>query len=92
MCGPGQSDICIGVAHLLQESIPSVRVESRVFPAYETRGELVRLRTTYWTTNVQTSAVERFVDWLTSLVIDLEVNHGAGGGMGKARVVLCGHS
>lgn len=30
-----------GVAHLLRETHPTLRVESRVFPAYQTRGELV---------------------------------------------------
>jgi hypothetical protein len=40
----------------------------------------------------QTAATLAFVDWLTTLVVNLEVNHGAGGGAGKAKVVLMGHS
>ena len=31
-----------GVCHLLRETHPTLRVESRVFPAYQTRGDLVR--------------------------------------------------
>jgi hypothetical protein len=34
-----------GVAHLLRETHPTLRVESRVFPAYQTRGELVSATT-----------------------------------------------
>lgn len=30
-----------GVSHLLRETHPSLRIESHVFPAYQTRGELV---------------------------------------------------
>ena len=40
----------------------------------------------------QLAATLAFVDWLTTLVVELEVDHGAGGGAGKARVVLMGHS
>lgn len=40
----------------------------------------------------QKAATLAFVDWLTTLVVTLENNHGAGGGAGKARVVLVGHS
>lgn len=65
--------------HLLQSTHPSLRVESKVFPVYQTRGEL----------NAATLA---FVDWLTELVVRLECDHGQGGGAGKARVVLMGHS
>lgn len=32
------------------------------------------------------------MDWLAGLVVAREVDHGAGGGAGKAKVVLCGHS
>nr|XP_031859184.1 uncharacterized protein CI109_005380 [Kwoniella shandongensis]KAA5526256.1 hypothetical protein CI109_005380 [Kwoniella shandongensis] len=67
------------ICHLLRSTHPSLRVESRVFPAYQTRGEL-------------TAATLAFVDWLTELVVNLENDHGAGGGAGKAKVVLMGHS
>ncbi|KAK4686754.1 hypothetical protein P7C73_g3373, partial [Tremellales sp. Uapishka_1] len=67
------------VAHLLKATHPSLRVESRVFPAYQTRGELK-------------AATLAFVDWLTTLVVMLENDHGAGGGAGKAKIVLMGHS
>ena len=36
------ADVYTGVCHLLRATHPTLRVESRVFPAYETRGELVR--------------------------------------------------
>jgi len=39
----------------------------------------------------QNKAVERFVDWLTTLTVQKEVAHGAGGGAGRAKIVLCGH-
>jgi hypothetical protein len=41
---------------------------------------------------MQTAATLAFVDWLTTLVVGLEVDHGAGGGAGKAKIVLMGHS
>ncbi|PIL36979.1 hypothetical protein GSI_00671 [Ganoderma sinense ZZ0214-1] len=62
--------------HILSESIDNTVVESVVFPAYETKGEL-------------NAAVVRFADWLTDLTVKREV---ANGGAGKAKVVLCGHS
>ncbi|KAI0082476.1 hypothetical protein K474DRAFT_1655250 [Panus rudis PR-1116 ss-1] len=65
--------------HILAETIPHVTVESVVFPAYETKGEL-------------TAAVIRFADWLTNLTVEREVANGVGGGAGKAKIVLCGHS
>ncbi|KAF8497348.1 hypothetical protein JB92DRAFT_2745657 [Gautieria morchelliformis] len=65
--------------HLLTETIENVAVECIVFPAYETKGELA-------------AAVERFADWLTTLTVEREVAHGTGGGAGKAKIVLCGHS
>lgn len=40
----------------------------------------------------QNVAVERFADWLTTLTVEKEVAHGTGGGAGKAKIVLCGHS
>lgn len=33
-----------------------------------------------------------FIDWLTELIVRLECDHGAGGGAGKAKIVLMGHS
>ncbi|TDL29927.1 hypothetical protein BD410DRAFT_893134 [Rickenella mellea] len=65
--------------HVAQETIENVVVESIVFPAYETKGEL-------------TAAVERFADWLATLTVEREVARGEGGGAGKAKIVLCGHS
>ncbi|KIM68856.1 hypothetical protein SCLCIDRAFT_899412 [Scleroderma citrinum Foug A] len=63
--------------HILRETMNNVIVECIVFPAYETKGEL-------------DAAVERFADWLTTLVVQKEVAHG--GGAGTAKIVLCGHS
>ncbi|KAJ1308952.1 hypothetical protein OPQ81_004635 [Rhizoctonia solani] len=57
----------------------NVTVECLVFPSYETKGELHE-------------AVERFVDWLTSLTVQKEVAHHLKGGSGKAKIILCGHS
>ncbi|GJE84998.1 hypothetical protein PsYK624_010750 [Phanerochaete sordida] len=65
--------------HVLSETISNVHVESVVFPAYETKGEL-------------NAAVIRFADWLTNLTVEREVANGVGGGAGKAKIVLCGHS
>nr|GAT58178.1 predicted protein [Mycena chlorophos] len=62
--------------HILSETIPDSAVESVIFPAYETKGEL-------------NEAVVRFSDWLTTLTVEKEVAHG---GAGKAKIVLCGHS
>jgi hypothetical protein len=36
-------------------------------------------------------AVERFVDWLTTLTVQKEVAHNLAGGSGKAKIILCGH-
>ncbi|KAH7343487.1 hypothetical protein B0J17DRAFT_625186 [Rhizoctonia solani] len=57
----------------------NVTVECLVFPSYETKGDLQE-------------AVERFVDWLTSLTVQKEVAHHLKGGSGKAKIILCGHS
>ncbi|KAH7097445.1 hypothetical protein BKA62DRAFT_774251 [Auriculariales sp. MPI-PUGE-AT-0066] len=65
--------------HILGATIEQASVECVVFPAYETKGDLQ-------------AAVERFSDWLCSLTVEKECAHGAGGGAGKARIVLCGHS
>jgi len=65
--------------HILSETIPNVVVESIVFPAYETKGDL-------------NAAVVRFADWLTNLTVQREVANGVGGGAGKAKIILCGHS
>lgn len=32
------------------------------------------------------------MDWLTTLVVELENGHGNGGGAGKAKIILMGHS
>ncbi|KXN89588.1 hypothetical protein AN958_05455 [Leucoagaricus sp. SymC.cos] len=63
--------------HVLSETIDDLRVESIVFPAYETKGEL-------------NAAVIRFADWLTTLAVQRENEHE--GGAGSAKIVLCGHS
>ncbi|KAN0126899.1 hypothetical protein V8E52_000539 [Russula decolorans] len=65
--------------HILSESAQGMVVESIVFPAYETRGDLNK-------------AVERFADWLTTLTVQKEVAHSVGGGSSRAKIVLCGHS
>ncbi|KAI5117868.1 hypothetical protein M0805_006570 [Coniferiporia weirii] len=65
--------------HIIGETVSNVVVQSINFPAYETKGEL-------------NAAVERFADWLTTLVVEKEVANGEGGGAGKAKIVLCGHS
>ncbi|KAK0498596.1 hypothetical protein EDD18DRAFT_1104114 [Armillaria luteobubalina] len=63
--------------HILSDTIPDCTVESIVFPVYETKGDL-------------NEAVVRFADWLTTLTVEREV--ASGGGAGKAKIVLCGHS
>ncbi|KAJ7068451.1 hypothetical protein C8F01DRAFT_979218 [Mycena amicta] len=63
--------------HVLSETVPDTSVECVVFPAYETKGDL-------------NEAVVRFSDWLTTLTVEKEV--ASGGGAGKAKIVLCGHS
>ncbi|KAF9453026.1 hypothetical protein P691DRAFT_771759 [Macrolepiota fuliginosa MF-IS2] len=63
--------------HVLSETVDNVQVECIVFPAYETKGEL-------------NAAVTRFADWLTTLTVQRENEHG--GGAGSAKIVLCGHS
>ncbi|KAG1806643.1 uncharacterized protein HD556DRAFT_1436583 [Suillus plorans] len=71
--------------HVLTEVIENLNVECIVFPAYETKGQLMK-------TPLQNAAVEHFADWLTTLTVQREVADGQGGGAGKTRVVLCGHS
>ncbi|KAJ7180281.1 hypothetical protein C8R43DRAFT_1084241 [Mycena crocata] len=63
--------------HMLAETISNASVECIVFPAYETKGNL-------------TEAVVKFADWLTTLTVEKEV--ASGGGAGRAKIVLCGHS
>ncbi|KAH7869143.1 uncharacterized protein C8R40DRAFT_757624 [Lentinula edodes] len=63
--------------HVLTETVPNSTAECIVFPVYETKGDL-------------NEAVVRFSDWLTELTVMKEVAHG--GGAGKAKLVLCGHS
>ncbi|KZT29288.1 hypothetical protein NEOLEDRAFT_1145065 [Neolentinus lepideus HHB14362 ss-1] len=65
--------------HILAETTEDIDVECIVFPQYETKGEL-------------DAAVERFVDWLAQLTVEKEVAKGLGGGAGKSKIVLCGHS
>ncbi|KAF8195699.1 hypothetical protein K438DRAFT_1718952 [Mycena galopus ATCC 62051] len=63
--------------HILTETVPNTSVEVIVFPQYETKGDL-------------TEAVVKFADWLTTLTVEKEVAYG--GGAGKAKIILCGHS
>ncbi|KAJ7781068.1 hypothetical protein B0H16DRAFT_1496985 [Mycena metata] len=63
--------------HILTETISNVSVECIVFPAYETKGNLGE-------------AVVKFADWLTTLTVEKEV--ATGGGAGRAKIILCGHS
>lgn len=65
--------------HVLTEIIENLKVECILFPAYETKGQL-------------NAAVEHFADWLTTLTVQREVANGQGGGAGKTKIVLCGHS
>ncbi|PVF99986.1 hypothetical protein CPB86DRAFT_255879 [Serendipita vermifera] len=72
------------LTHILQETIENVTVESIVFPAYETKGEL-------------RAAVDRFVEWLEHEVLKREVARsielgGEHKAAGAAKVVLCAHS
>ncbi|KAJ6515703.1 hypothetical protein C8R45DRAFT_810422 [Mycena sanguinolenta] len=67
------------LTHILTETIPSTSVECIVFPAYEVSNAFY-----------QTEAVVKFADWLTTLTVEKEV--ASGGGAGKVKIVLCGHS
>ncbi|KLT40835.1 hypothetical protein CC85DRAFT_329607 [Cutaneotrichosporon oleaginosum] len=67
------------IVRILEDTHPSLHVQSHVFPAYETRGEL-------------SAATENFVEWLATKVVELENGAGRGRGAGSARVVLMGHS
>ncbi|BEI89083.1 uncharacterized protein CcaverHIS019_0204450 [Cutaneotrichosporon cavernicola] len=67
------------IVRILEDTHPSLHVQSHVFPAYETRGEL-------------SAATENFVEWLATKVVQLENGSGRGRGAGSARVVLLGHS
>ncbi|KAG1783133.1 hypothetical protein EV702DRAFT_1191570 [Suillus placidus] len=71
--------------HVLTEIIENLKVECILFPAYETKGQLME-------TTLQNAAVEHFADWLTTLTVQREVANGQGGGAGKTKIVLCGHS
>ncbi|KAJ3764726.1 hypothetical protein FB446DRAFT_625238, partial [Lentinula raphanica] len=62
--------------HIPTETVPNSSVDCIVFPIYEVRD-----------TN---KAVVCFSGWLTELTVNQEVAHG--GGAGKAKIVLCGHS
>ncbi|KAJ3576203.1 hypothetical protein NP233_g612 [Leucocoprinus birnbaumii] len=64
--------------HVLSESINNAHVESIIFPAYEAnKGRIGE----YASSNS---------DWLTTLTVQRENDHG--GGAGSAKIVLCGHS
>ncbi|KDN38520.1 hypothetical protein K437DRAFT_259383 [Tilletiaria anomala UBC 951] len=82
------------LAHILRETYPALSVETRVYPTYDTRGQL-------------STAVESFTEWLIALCVNLESKPlldeksgrpkdpketGRGGGAGSVKVILCGHS
>ncbi len=82
------------MAHILSATYPSLRVETVVYPTYDTRGTL-------------TVAVDNFVEWLISRCVQLEskplldektgavrdpAETGRGGGAGSVKIILCGHS
>ncbi|KAI9507555.1 hypothetical protein F5148DRAFT_1203927 [Russula earlei] len=66
--------------HILSETVQHTLIESIIFPAYQTKGDL-------------NTAVELFSDWLTTLTVEKEVAHlTSGGAAGHVKIVLCGHS
>ncbi|THH05910.1 hypothetical protein EW146_g9773, partial [Bondarzewia mesenterica] len=83
--------------HVLSETIENAKFECIVFPAYETKGDLVSphihpmlLNASLNISSKKKEAVERFADWLTTLTVEKEVTYGVGAG--NAKIVLCGHS
>ncbi|KAM0238724.1 hypothetical protein ACHAPO_003697 [Fusarium lateritium] len=69
------------LSDLVREALPKVKVESIVYPKYETRGDLG-------------SCVSRFRDWLQDKVIDMEVAAGTPSPTiePSVRTILIGHS
>lgn len=69
------------LSDLLAPYLPHLTIRSLVYPAFDTRGDLV-------------ACVSRFRDWLTERVIDAEVARGTAQPMLEpgTRVVLVGHS
>ncbi|KAF8663438.1 hypothetical protein AX16_001008 [Volvariella volvacea WC 439] len=61
----------------LRRAIPRISVISKIFPEYETRGDIQ-------------FAVQQFTNWLNALA--LEIEDGSEGGAGSVGIVLCGHS
>ncbi|KAK0490828.1 hypothetical protein IW261DRAFT_1555995 [Armillaria novae-zelandiae] len=67
--------------HVLSDTIPNCTVESIVFPVYETKGDLVSMFSSIHGKPKANTVIERSRWKLPS-----------GGGAGKAKIVLCGHS
>lgn len=65
------------VNHIMTESQTLLSVECLVYPAYDTRGELI-------------TAVDNHVAWLTNIVLEKEAAFKEKGGSGPCRVVLLG--
>ncbi|KAJ7240306.1 hypothetical protein B0H12DRAFT_55523 [Mycena haematopus] len=76
--------------HILAETIPKTSIECIVFPAYEVYTCSVLPARYLMEIRRKTEAVVKFADWLTTLTVEKEV--ACGGGAGKAKIVLCGHS
>lgn len=57
----------------------------------ESGAQFCHIESHHTKTLAQNEAVIRLADWLTTLTVEREVANGAGGGAGKAKVVLCGH-
>lgn len=74
---------------MLDSARPAPIVESKVFPVFETKGELVRPSSAAFRVAdiPQQAATDRFVEWLTNETITLETTT-----QSRAKVVLCGHS
>ena len=82
------------LAYILSKTYPALRVESTIYPTYDTRGQL-------------SGAVDNFVEWLIATCVNLESKPliddktgapkspketGRGGGAGSVKIILCCHS
>lgn len=73
------SDFPQRVQHNLTLSHPSIDIKCIVYPAYETRGELI-------------AAVNKHVEWLITTLAQYKAEYADKGGKGPVRVILLGHS
>lgn len=73
------SDFPQRVEHNLSLSHPTIQIKCIVFPAYETRGELVQ-------------AVNKHIEWLVDIIATHKATYTEQGGKGPTRVILLGHS